>query len=282
MRLSRVLLIPMVLVLIAAGTMPDPEELVRQGNAAFERQEYEVALKLYGQAEAIILTPDTVAFNKAAALYRLRRYRDAQLHYEYCLDEADTARRAFVFYNLGNCLLQQAQASENLAQFREAVDRFERCLREPNIEAGLAENARHNLELAKLLWLAARLARPNQEEKPPEGDPKQDPPPPSKSGAEQKIEDGGDPMAGSSPKPIDDKKGSKMETKRDKQKPIETDVNAPGRGPPPPPKDEKELDALRPDDAVRNLELAAEKIRKERNIYRQRSAPAPLGGVPDW
>ena len=75
------------------------EELVRQGDAAFERGDYSAAVDLYTRAEDAITDPGLVAFNKGAALYRLalaaddeasRRqwFREAELHYRRCLEDA--------------------------------------------------------------------------------------------------------------------------------------------------------------------------------------------------
>src|SRR5262245_39430200 len=97
------------LALVSATPAGDPLQLVRQGNAAFERGDYPAALRFYEQAEPLITDPGLVASNKAAALYRLERYRDAELHYRYCLSDTTGQRRAEVLYDLANCLVQQEQ-----------------------------------------------------------------------------------------------------------------------------------------------------------------------------
>jgi tetratricopeptide (TPR) repeat protein len=267
----------------AASANQDPEELVRKANAAFNRQEFDLALKLYTEAEAIIENPGLVSFNKGAALYRLGRFPDAEAHYRRCLEEADPKRKPAMIYNLANCLVQRAQAGSDVALFREAVETYQRCLGEEEITTELQQNARHNLELAKLLWLQARLARASQQENDPgqENKPEQ-PKPPDKTPQEQeKTEQGADPSSGAKPKQIAEKK-SKMEKKQGDDKAIPTDEPSAGRGNTPPPPDDAKLKPLSTEDAQKNIDTAMERIRKERSGYRLRAAPVASREVPDW
>src|SRR5262249_56790841 len=94
------------------------DERVRWGTAAFGRQDYVAAVDLSTRAEDQTADPGLIAFNKAAALYRLagqpeggpRRlalYRDAELHYRRSLEDAARQRRLRALYGLGNRLLPQ-------------------------------------------------------------------------------------------------------------------------------------------------------------------------------
>src|SRR5262245_43565913 len=91
-----VCLSPLALTLVSAAPGPDVEDLVRQGNEAFAQKDYAAAVKFYEQAEERTPDPGLVAFNKAAALFRLERYREAELSYQRCLEdgEAPETRRA--------------------------------------------------------------------------------------------------------------------------------------------------------------------------------------------
>src|SRR5262249_49081521 len=153
--------------------------------------------------------------------------------------------------------------------FRDTVSVYDRCLADPVIAEDLKQNARHNLELAKLLWLQARLARAGQKD--PEGgdEPRNDPPAKSPNDPE-KIDEGGNSPARATPKPAPDKDGkTKQEGKDGKQEPVPTQERSPGRGhekalPP----ESKKLDPIPVETALKNLKKAAEKISDERTLYR--------------
>src|SRR5947199_517822 len=90
------LLVAAMLGLVLLGAAPDAnvERLLRDGNAAFDRGDYEQAVEFYSQAEDRATDPGQVAYNKATALYRLgqdekeegigdpaSRFRKAEDHY---------------------------------------------------------------------------------------------------------------------------------------------------------------------------------------------------------
>src|SRR5687767_9347900 len=116
----------------APALTPDP---LRQGNEAFERQDYARAVELYTLAEEEAADPGAVAFNKATALYRqalandaagerARGLREAADYFGRCRD--DEARRARALYGRANCLLQgQADDADAL---REAIRCYRDCL----------------------------------------------------------------------------------------------------------------------------------------------------------
>jgi len=69
----------LLLVVLLLGAAPDanPDELGRQGNAAFERQDFRAALDFYTRAEERIINPGLVAYNKGVALYKLGDFHAA-------------------------------------------------------------------------------------------------------------------------------------------------------------------------------------------------------------
>src|SRR5206468_3004640 len=73
--------------LLQLGAFLQEGDWIRQGNAAFARDDLDKALAFYEKAEDATADPGLVAFNKAAVLYRLKRYREAELHYRRCLDD---------------------------------------------------------------------------------------------------------------------------------------------------------------------------------------------------
>jgi tetratricopeptide (TPR) repeat protein len=156
-----------------AATPPDAEPLVREGNAAYAAEDYEAALTYYEQAERGATDPGLVAFNRAAACFRMGRFAEAVAGYRQCLDDdqAPAARRARAQYDLGTALLRQSGGT-SASLLRQAVSALRGCLALPNLEPDLAKDARHNLELAQLLWLRARAAGNDDPE---EGGPAADP-----------------------------------------------------------------------------------------------------------
>jgi tetratricopeptide (TPR) repeat protein len=271
-------MLPLTGILLAATPAADPEDYVRQGNAAFEREDYETALRLYGLAEDRITNPGLVAFNKAAALYRTGDYRAAEMSYRRCLEEASGGRRADIFYDLGNCLLMQSKGAD-AKLLRQALDCYALCLREPGVSEALRRDAGHNLELAKLLWLRARLARPNKDQ----GDPdeKKEPSKPEPKTPDEKTPGGiepnptkGEPAAKADAQPVDP---------RDTRQPIPVDsMQAPGSGNLPPVPDNDERERMLPEDAARHLQRAFDRVLRERREYQMRMAPGRRRDIPDY
>src|SRR5262249_14680861 len=126
-------------------------------NTAFARGDYGLAVDLYGHAEERTIDPGLVAFNEATALYQLGHYREAELHYLRCQEDAAGPRLARLLYNLGNCVLKQRRPSP--LRLRQAIRHYEECLRQESTDAELAADARHNLEVARLLLQKARASQ---------------------------------------------------------------------------------------------------------------------------
>ena len=103
-KLAAVLLLLTALVGISAAYPPDAEMLLRLGNDAFDRQDYSAALDYYEKAAALTHDPGKISFNKAAAYYRLERFKEAIECYRRALedDQAAPERRARAHYDLGN------------------------------------------------------------------------------------------------------------------------------------------------------------------------------------
>jgi Ca-activated chloride channel family protein len=275
-------------ILLGAAPVLDPEELVRQGNAASDREDYAAAVDLYTQAEDRTADPGQVAFNEATALYHLagqpenagRRaslYREAELHYRRCLDDPDGGRRVKALYGLGNALLQQG-AGRGADTLRQAVQVYQQCLAEEAITPELACDARHNLQLAKLLWLQAKAAKKDQrsDEEKDDNDPAHQPP--------RKQPDNSQPGAGDPLTGAPDRSGERVRAKPlPGEQPIKTDEpQPPGEGNLPPPADKDELVPMPPEDAAAHLQRAAEQVLRERRAHQQQSARPPAGSVKDW
>jgi tetratricopeptide (TPR) repeat protein len=273
--------------LLGAAPASDPEALVRLGNTAFARQDYAAAVDLYTRAEDRIVDPGLVAYNKATALFHLgaatedapRRtglYREAELNYRRALEDAEGERRLGALYGLGTSLVQQGPG-RGQAPLQEAVRCFEECLKQPDLPSAFADDVRHNLELAKLLWLQAKNTRGNPDANPPDGSddpPRKDPPRPDS------LQPGGEDPGGASP----NARGDKVRVQAEPGKtPIPTDQQpAPGTGNLPPVPDRDELVPMAPEDATAHLDRAAAKVLRERREHQQQSARPPASKVKDW
>ena len=259
--------------LLGAAPGPDPYDLIRQGNTAFARGDYPEARDYYEMAATRITDPGLAAFNKAAALYQLGDYREAERHYRYCLTDAAGLRRARAFYGLGNALLRQG-GERGAEVLREAIHAYTECLRAGEPDAELAADAQHNLELAKLL-----LAQTPSKKGRPEGDEPRDGPtakPPN-----QGLDDPG--RARGLPGPEQpDPRGKMMPAEPEPgQDPIPTDRRPlPGAGLPPL-SDRADQAPLSPHDAAQHLDNAVERIRQERRAHRSRLPGGAGHDVPD-
>ncbi len=274
------------LLLVAAAAAPGPLELVRQGNTAFDRADYTAAVDLYGAAEDRIADPGLVAFNEATALYRLaglpenagRRaslYREAELHYRRCLEDATGPRRAAALYGLGNSLLLES-AGRDPEPLQAAVHAYQECLGQDGLAPPMADDARHNLELAKLLWLQAKAAKKDQHEDDPDEDHRPPKPPP---GREDDSQPGSAQQMAGTPSPSGDKARAEGQPG---QEPIKTDEQSPGAGNLPPVPDKDELVPMPPEDAAAHLERATAEVLRERREHQHMTARAPSAGVKDW
>jgi tetratricopeptide (TPR) repeat protein len=262
-------------VLIGAAPTVSVEDLVRQGNQAFARKDYAAAVALYARAEPHATDPGHVAFNKAAALYEQGEFRQAERAYRCALEGAVEPRLCQARYGLATCLVRQGRELGPNA-LREAVILYEECLHQEGIDSDLATDARHNLEVAKLLWLEAQARDADRAEEGPEEDPRPKPPdPPGK-----RPETGGtDPGTG---RP--DPRGKHMPVQPDAgTRPTPTHVPpGPGKGTLPPIPDDADLPPLSAEDAAAHLEQAAAKIGRERHTHRKQSVKPVLPGVKDW
>jgi tetratricopeptide (TPR) repeat protein len=263
---------------LAAAPVLRPDDLVRQGNTAFTQGDFAAAVEFYARAEERTIDPGLVAFNEATALYQLGRFRDAELRLRRCQEDATGARRARLLYNLGNCLVQQAR-TRSTSKLRDAIQCYERCLEQEPFDAELAADARHNLELARLLLQKAAASRESQNEANEDQSSNTVQPDDQRNEARP----GGDQSALAQPDasgkagPAVNQAGERNVT------PAKTDQPPPpGKGNLPPIPDEDDLATMSPEDAVEHLKQAAARIQRERREYRQRPLPAAPANVLDW
>jgi tetratricopeptide (TPR) repeat protein len=253
-----------------------PADWLRRGNVNLDRGRPEDALADFSRAAQTTTDPGLATFNEGVALFRLGRFREAELAFRRCLSDASGGRRVRTWYNLGCALLQESQGRQP-GPLGSAVASFEAGLKEVRDDEPLAEDLRHNLELAKQRFDAVRGARPNEPTEPPDRPPDQ--PPAAPAGRDE----GGEPTHGR--EGIAGMKGrdGRPLPKNDGRAPNLTDQQAPpGKGNLPPLPDEDALTPLTPEDAKAHVQKAAERIDTERRAALKRTAPAPATAFPDW
>jgi tetratricopeptide (TPR) repeat protein len=266
------------LALITLGAVPGPEvdNQVRLGNAAFENGDFGAALVHYTKVEDSITDPGLLAFNKGAALYRLGRFRDAELHYLRCKEDAAGDRLARVLFDLGNSLVQLAQ-DQDADQLERAIDYYEECLRNKDTNPELQANAQFNLQLAKVLLLRAKAANKNHSS----NDPYRPDNPAGNSPANKTV------FGNDRPGGLGEGSGLKGRIPHKSGDPYgegtaSSQIPNPGVGNLPPIPDKDDLLPLSPEDATAHLEKAAARVNRERRDQKQRSLPAPSKTMKDW
>jgi tetratricopeptide (TPR) repeat protein len=257
--------------LVSAGPPQQAEGLIRQGNTAFVRGDFEQALRLYEHAEPRSTDPGLAAFNEGATLYRLGRFAEAEVHFRRALEGASGVRQARALYNRGTCLLRLGKGE--VRNLTDALTCFEKCLTHEAADAALRTDAARNLELARLLWQQARKA-----------DRDNPPPPDQENGGSPAGEEQNRQLSGTEPGAADPgRKGhaGQQTGVESGQKALETSEETPGKGNLRPLPDRDELMPLTPDDAAAYLDQAARRILQEQRAYRQGAPPAPPN-VKDW
>lgn len=279
--LRPLLAITLALSLLGAAQPPDPEALLREGNAAFARGDFARAAALYERAEVRATDPGLVAFNLAAAKYRLaesdgspQALLEAEQAYRCCV-EPGNPRRAAALYGLGNCLLLKA-GDRDAATLKAAIECYDRCLRQASPDEALAADVRYNRERARLALqqLLAQSGRPKEDRPSGEDD---NPERPDRQPQQSPNGDlGPDGQGGTQAGPAMVKPGPG-------QNPVQTDERPPGgQGTLPPVPDRADPAPLSPQDAAAHLEQATRRILEERQAHRRGNVRPPAPTVRDW
>jgi Ca-activated chloride channel family protein len=260
--------------LVAASPSSDAEDLLSRGNEAFVKGDYETALSYYRQAEGRIADPGLLAFNEAAALYKLGCYREAEVHYWLTRQDASGERLARVLYDLGNSVFQQA-GNRDAPLLQRAVGFYEECLSHSDADPELLTNARFNLELARERLKRAKAAKENPADeskltrKPgDESNPETQPP---SVGADTGL----DRDSGSGRRPVE---GSEAENRTNSQ----NKKRQGGIGNLPPVPDTDQLTPLTSLDTEAYLQKAAERIVSEHRAQYGKSVSRPSQNIKDW
>jgi tetratricopeptide (TPR) repeat protein len=278
-------IIPVGFVLLSVAAAPrsetTPEELIRQANSAFLRGDIDAADRLYESAEEKTTDPGLVAFNRAAVLFQMGDFREAEFLYARVLgDESCPADRAAkALYNRGTCLLRLGGSA---TMYRWAITYLEQCLEAAYADEPLKADARHNLELAKILWNESRKTHSKPEspnDNPPPED-SQNNPPPKPTGNDPQSgnpEMGDGNVGGTSSKPVAQQNA--IPTAGTNTNSTQTPGNAANLQPL---QDSSTLQPLSPEETREHLKRTAERLKKDRQNLRNAIYGPERLGHNDW
>ena len=112
------------LVVGGAQAQEQPERsLIRKGNRAFEKENYESSLERYEQAQKVAPTSFEAGYNMSNALYKMERYEKAGENLKKIIQDTlqvDSVR-AHAHYNLGNTEFQQEKYQEALESYKQSM-----------------------------------------------------------------------------------------------------------------------------------------------------------------
>src|SRR5262249_50558628 len=158
-----------------------------------------------------------------------------------------------VLYALANCLVQQA-GDRDAKTLQEAIQLFEQCILDESA-SDLAADARHNLELAKMLWIKAQSHQDkNSNEKSSEDN--SPPQAPEKKGGKDPDREAD--LTNGVPKNVGMKMTTQPKSGHEAQRTDEPP--APGKGNLPPVPDSQEPISMTPEDAAAHLQQATARI----------------------
>lgn len=259
--------------LLGAAPAVEVAEALRKGNEAFHQQQYKEALEWYQKAEERSIDPGLVAYNQAVAFYQLGQFREAELHFRRCLEDATGPRAAQALYGLGNSLLLTAGPSDVQA-LQSAIKCYQQCRQRQDLPTDLHEPANQNLELARLLLVQALV---EAAKKPPESGGNDKPKNPPGGSEPSPNPDGPNPTQ---PDPLDPSKGQAQVV--DNLDPNSLGkATVPQRGKPPVIPDDSKLIPIPAEDTAAYLQQVAERIWQDSQQARQ-GKTNPVQGVKDW
>ena len=112
------------LVVGGAQAQEQPERsLIRKGNRAFEKENYESSLERYEEAQKVAPTSFEAGYNMSNALYKMERYEKAGENLKKIIQDTlqvDSVR-AHAHYNLGNTEFQQEKYQEALESYKQSM-----------------------------------------------------------------------------------------------------------------------------------------------------------------
>jgi len=120
------------------------EGKTRKANELFGREKYAEALKLYQEAQTQKPDSPELHYDLAAALYKSGKLQEAEEELQSSLRSAPDELKSRVLFNLGNCMMKEAQDKPDPSLLKAAAEFYKESLKlEPD-----DLDAKFNLELA--------------------------------------------------------------------------------------------------------------------------------------
>ena len=265
--------------ILVSATPPAADDWERRGNEAVADARFDDAAKCYALAEESSNEPGRVAFNHGVALFSLGKFREAERLFRCALEsESPAERRVRALFNLGTSMLH-ASDGRDARRLAEAADCFARCLKSPGVDEALAADARHNLELAKLLWRRIR----GNDSPPPENDqnPTNDDADSNTKPPETRHNDSSTDRTGAGGPGNERLVQAPVASEGPKPTPT-NDAPPPGAGRHTPIPEEDQLKPLPPQEARELLRQASERIQRERRALQRAAAGNEILPYPDY
>ncbi len=120
----------------ALGVLEKNHPIVEQGRKAYEKGDYEEALRQFDAAKKDLPSSASLDFNRGNALFKLGRMEEANQAYHRALETERSDLKEKDYYNLGNVWAQMGNVKEAVAAYRKALTLDPKD-----------EEARHNLEV---------------------------------------------------------------------------------------------------------------------------------------
>lgn len=111
-----------VLALAAGASAGEVETLVKQGNNAFQHEQYDSALERYQMAEAERPESPEIDYDIAGVLHKQEKYEEAVERYNKALNSQDASVNSRAQYNLGNTYFRMGDFAKAIASYQKALE----------------------------------------------------------------------------------------------------------------------------------------------------------------
>jgi tetratricopeptide (TPR) repeat protein len=266
------------LALLPAGWADNPRQLLKDGTAAFENEDYAAAVEAFSEAGATAedngLDPAVALYNHSTALLKQERHEEAANGFSQALSTTDLDLQSMAYFNRGNAQMRMAENRQQANEIEPALQAVEQALQ--MYENAMALKPRDtapkiNYELA--LLKREQLQQLQQQQQQQQQDQQQDQ---QEQNQDQQNEDREEPQD----QQQDQSSGPEEQEQEQQQQPQQQDQDEPSQGA------EAEMqpqasEEMTPEEAMMLLEAMKEEEQADREKMRLRlGRPVPV--EKDW